>query len=125
MKHVNIFLETFISVYDNFSPKVKVEIKSQSLNSPWITKGIAESSKRMQKLYEKNLKTRTNDTETAYKLYNNLFQSIRRRSKQNYYSEKLLRLKYNSKKKKKMGSEERSDWNSDIKVIKLSSKNYR
>ena len=31
----------------------------------------------------------------AYKLYKNLSESIRWKSKQNYYSEKLLRLKYN------------------------------
>ena len=92
------FSETFILVYDNFFPKVKVRIKTKSLHSPWITKGIAKSSKRKQKLYEKYLKRRTNDTETAYKLYKNLFESIKRRAKQNYYSEKLLRFKYNSKK---------------------------
>ena len=89
------FSETFILVYDNFFPKVKVRIKTKSLHSPWITKGIAKSSKRKQNLYEKYLKRRTNDTETAYKLYKNLFESIKRRAKQNYYSEKLLRFKYN------------------------------
>ena len=87
-----------------FFLKVKVQIKTKSLHSPWITKGIAKSSKRKQKLYEKYLKRRTNDTETAYKLYKNLFKwrakqnyrrSIKWRAKQNYYSEKLLRLKYN------------------------------
>ena len=58
-------------------------------------KGIAKSSKRKQKLYEKYLKRRTNDTETAYKLYKNLFESIKQRSKQNYHSEKLFWLKFN------------------------------
>ena len=38
--------ETFISVYDNFFPKVKVRIKTKSLHNPWITKRIAKSSKR-------------------------------------------------------------------------------
>ena len=75
--------------------KVKVRIKTKSLHSPWITRGIVKSSKRKQKLHEKYLKRRTNDTETAYKLYKNLFESIKRRAKQNYYSEKLLRFKYN------------------------------
>ena len=65
---------------------------------PWITKGIAKFSKRKQKLYEKYLKRRTNETETAYKLYKDLFESIKQISKQNYYSEKLLRFKYNFKK---------------------------
>ena len=70
----------------------------KSLCSPWITKGIAKSSKTKQKLYKKYLKSRTNETETAYKLYKNLFESIRRRSEQNYYSEKLLRFKNDPKK---------------------------
>ena len=70
----------------------------KSLCSPWITKGIAKSSKTKQKLYKKYLKRRTNETETAYKLYKNLFESIRRRSEQNYYSEKLLRFKNDPKK---------------------------
>ena len=88
------FFETFISVYDNFFPKVKVRIKIKSLHSPWITKGISKSSKSSMK-NEKYLKMRTNDTKTAYKLYKNLFESIKGISKQNYYSEKLLRFKYN------------------------------
>ena len=70
----------------------------KSLCSPWITKGIAKSSKTKQKLYKKYLKSRTNETETAYKLYKNLFESIKRRSEQNYYSEKLLRFKNDPKK---------------------------
>ena len=70
----------------------------KSLCSPWITKGIAKSSKTKQKLYKKYLKRRTNETETACKLYKNLFESIKRRSEQNYYSEKLLRFKNDPKK---------------------------
>ena len=70
----------------------------KNLCSPWITKGIAKSSKTKQKLYKKYLKRRTNETETAYKLYKNLFESIKRRSEQNYYSEKLLRFKNDPKK---------------------------
>ena len=89
------FFERFISVYDNFFSKVKVWIKTKSLHNPWIMKGIAKSSKRKQKFYEKYLKRRTNDTETTCKLYKNLSESIKRRSKQNYYSEKLSRFKYN------------------------------
>ena len=68
------------------------------------------------------MKRRTNDTESAYKLYKNLFECIKLRSKQNYYYEKLLRFKYNQK--KIMDSDEKTDLESDIKVIKPSSKNY-
>ena len=35
---------------------IKVRIKTKSLHSPWITKGIANSSKWKQKLYEKYMK---------------------------------------------------------------------
>ena len=77
---------------------------------------IKYSERKVSKLYEKYLKRRTNDNETAYKLYKTLFESIKRRSKQNYYSENLLRFKYNSK--KNMGSDQRTDWESKIKVIK-------
>ena len=89
------FSETFILVYDNFFPKVKVQIKIKSFHNPWITKGIAKPSKRKQKFYEKYLKRKTNETETSYKMYKNLFESMKWRSKQNNYSEKLLRFKYN------------------------------
>ena len=75
IKHVNIFLKHIFQC-DNFFPKVKVSIKTKNPRSPWTAKGIAKSSKRTQKLYEKNLKRRTNATETAYKLYKNLFESI-------------------------------------------------
>ena len=50
------------------------------------------------KNHEKYLKSRTTEIETEYKLYENLFESTKRRSKQDYYFEKLLRVKYNSKK---------------------------
>ena len=81
------FFEKFISVYDNFFSKVKVRIKTKSLHSPWIRKGIAKSYKRKQKFDEKYLKRRTNETETAYRLYKNLFESIKRRYKQLLFRE--------------------------------------
>ena len=59
---------------------------------------IKYSKIKVSKLYEKYLERRTNDNETAYRLYKILFESIKPRSKQNYYSENLLRFKYNSKK---------------------------
>ena len=33
------FFERFISVYDNFLPKVKVRMRTKSLHGTWITKG--------------------------------------------------------------------------------------
>ena len=44
---------------------------------------------------KKKKKRRSNETKSTYKLYKKLFESIKRRYKLNYYSEKLLRFKCN------------------------------
>ena len=76
--------------------KVKVNFKSDQ--SPWITKGIAKPSKKKQRLYEKFLKNRTPKNEETYKTYKNLFETIKRRSKKKFYSEKLQKFKGDAKK---------------------------
>ena len=53
-------------------PKAKVLITTKGLHSPWIMKQIAKCSKTTQKLYEKYLKRRTTETETAYRSCKNL-----------------------------------------------------
>ena len=76
--------------------KVKIQLKVKNLQSPWITKEIMKGSKRNKKFYGQYLKKRTTGSNIAYKLYKNLFESIKQWSKQNYYVKKLLRFKYNS-----------------------------
>ena len=68
---------------------MEVKVKFKSYQSPWITKGIAKSSKKKQKLYEKFLKNRTPKNEETYETYKNLFETIKRRSKKKFYSEKF------------------------------------
>ena len=92
------FFNIFNSIYDIYFPKVSVRIKTKHIQSPWITKGIAKSSKRKQKLYEKFLKHRTRETELAYKSYKNLFESLKKRAKKKYYSEKISKYKHDAKK---------------------------
>ena len=58
-KEYKYFLNTFTDIYDNSFPKLEVKVKFKSDQSPWITKGIAKSSKKKQRLYEKLLKNRT------------------------------------------------------------------
>ena len=92
------FFNIFNSVYDIYFPKVFVRLKTTHIQSPWITKGIAKSSKRKQKLYEKFLKHRTRETELAYKSYKNLFESIKKKAKKKHYSEKISKYKHDAKK---------------------------
>ena len=76
-KAYDSFLQSFLSLYDEAFPKVKIKIKSKSFLSPWITKGILKSSKRKKKLYEKFLKNKTYSNEINYKTYKNVFKTIK------------------------------------------------
>ena len=88
----------FNSVYDIYFPKVLVWIKIKHIQSPWITKGIVKSSKWKQKLYEKFLKHRTREAELAYNSYKNLFESLKKKAKKKFYSEKVSKYKHDAKK---------------------------
>ena len=70
------FIKTITQVYDDCFPKTKFKIKSNNKANPWITKGIAKSSKRKQKLYEKFLKNRSIQNEKIYKDNRKLFETI-------------------------------------------------
>ena len=48
----NQFIKKYNLIYDDCFPIKVIEIKTKNLLSPWITKGIKESSKKKQKLYE-------------------------------------------------------------------------
>ena len=42
----NKFLDTFTSLFPNCFPRVKIKVKARTSFKPWITKGIAKSSKK-------------------------------------------------------------------------------
>ena len=65
------FIESITQIYDDCSPKTKFKIKSNNKANPWITKGIAKSSKRKQKLYEKFLKNRFNQMKKSIRITGN------------------------------------------------------
>ena len=75
------FLEFFLSLYNECFPKIKVKLKTQGQFNLWIIKGIRKSSKEKQKLYENFLKKRTKQSETEYKVYEIMFESIKHKSK--------------------------------------------
>ena len=92
------FLKTFSSCYEVSFPKVKIKIKSKSFLSPWITKGLIKSSKKKQKLYNNFLKHKTYKNEKKYKTYKNLFETLKLKSKKNYYAKLINKYKNNIKK---------------------------
>ena len=89
-KACNTFLDKFQVIYDQAFPKTKIKLKTKSLLSPWITKGLLKSSKTKHKLYDKYLKSKTYRNEIKYKSYKNLFESIKHKLKNIYYTFFLL-----------------------------------
>ena len=93
----DLFLKQFLKIYDQCFPFRRITIKSKSLLSRWITKGLLKSSKRKQNLYKKYLKYKTFTNERKYKMYKNLFEKIKIKSKREYYSSVLKKHQNNSK----------------------------
>ena len=79
------FLFVFGNLYEIAFPKIKIKVNSKNQPSPWITRGIIKSSKRKQKLYETFLKNRNSTNKENYKTFTRLFESIKQKSKKNYY----------------------------------------
>ena len=94
----NRSLQIFLSLHNEGFPKIKVKLRRQNHFRPWITLGIRKSSKREPGLYEKHLETRTAQNESQYKAYKNIFQTIKRKSQRNFYSQKILEHKNKFKK---------------------------
>ena len=98
MRLINSFNNIFNSIYDIYFQKAFVRLKTKHIQSPWITKGIAKSSKRKQNLYEKFLKHQTREAELACNSYKNLFESLKKKAKKKFYSEKVSKYKHDAKK---------------------------
>ena len=65
-KHTRNFSK-FSVAYTCFFPKKEITVKLINLMNPWVTKGIAKSLKKKQRLYEKYLKKRGAENEKIYK----------------------------------------------------------
>ena len=93
----NIFLSTFLRIYDCTFQKEIFEIKAKTRRSPWMTKGLIRSSKIKQRLYNKLLKNRSVNNEDRYKTYKNLFEKLKRAAKKHYYHDLLKQNHHDSK----------------------------
>ena len=91
------FLNNFSDLYDTYFPKEQIKLKCKDFESPWITNGIKESSKRKQRLYKKFLKNRNEKNELEYKTCKKRFEPIKKRSKILYFSNLSLKYKHSIK----------------------------
>ena len=80
------FIAILTSIYHEFFPENRIVVRHNKKSTPWITRGIAKSSKCRQKLYEKFLINCTSENEMNYKNYRKLSESVKRKSKTFFYS---------------------------------------
>ena len=87
------FSNEFLTLYEKHFPSKEYKVKNRDLVSPWMTKGMKKSSKQKQKLYIKYLKNKNHETASEYKNYKNLFEKLRKKGKQSYYSSLIVECK--------------------------------
>ena len=97
-KMFETFLKRFLYMYEKNFPIKEHIVKTKDLLTPWMTKGMKKSSKQKQKLYIKYLKRKNEASEIEYKNYKNLFEKLRKKSKQSYYASLIEQHKGNSRK---------------------------
>ena len=83
------FLRTFRGLYIHAFPIKEVSLKLINVFNPCMAKGLQKSSKKKQKIYDKFLKSKTNENENKYKTYKSLFEILKQKAKNIYYSRKL------------------------------------
>ena len=93
----NEFLKIFSKAYDSIFSDIQVNVKTKTILSQWIVKGIKKSSKNKQKLYKKFLKERAYNSERRYKNNKNLYEKIKSSPKKLYYKNQLLKYVNNLK----------------------------
>ena len=84
---MSVFLKKIIKRHDaKRKPKV-----------PWITYSLLKCIRRKNKLYKKYLNKPTETNATTFKMYRNKLNSLLKLAKQNYFSSKLDKERYNTR----------------------------
>ena len=92
------FFEIINSARDISFPEIKVNQKIKELKSNlWMTTGLKVSQKRKSKLYAKKMRNPTIENINLFKNFNNIYNKLRRLSKQMYYDEQFKANCENSK----------------------------
>ena len=85
-----------IEIIDRISPEHEVHIRNKRVNKPWISKSIANSIRKSKQLFKKSL------TDPCYQNryidYLKCLNKIKRTAKLDYYQQKCIDYKQNTKK---------------------------
>ena len=93
------FFQTIDSVRDLAFPEIRVKSKPIKFkHNPWMSQGLKISKKRKDKLCAKKFKCPTDVNINLYKIYNKIYNKVRRSAKKFYYDQQFKRFSNNSKK---------------------------
>ena len=92
------FHDILSATIDINAPLKEVKVKNNSINLPWITKGVQRSINKLKKLYQKSLETKQEVDIIRYKEYRSCLNRLKRCSKVLYYKSECISNRNNSKK---------------------------
>ena len=99
-KKFSQFSHKLEDVLNDVAPLKSVRISTKwRFIEPWMTKGIDQASRKKIKLYKKTLSTTcTQDDLKRYKEYRNIFNTLKLKTRREYYQAKCIAYKHNIKK---------------------------
>ena len=83
------FTNTITDILDTFAPfKSKTVYPKQQILNAWMSSGLLNSSKTLDKLHRKRTgKLKTDTAHTKYNEFRNIYQNLKRKDKIKYYSD--------------------------------------
>ena len=86
------FFKTMDSVRDLAFPEIKVKAKlTKFKHNPWMSSGLKVSKKRKDALFAKKVKCPSDNNVSIFKLYNKLYNKVRRSAKKMYYDNQIVK----------------------------------
>ena len=103
----NFFDETLQNTINILAPEKKIKVKNKNiLWKPWMTPALLRSSYKVNRLYKKTIGlNKTSKEYIKFVTYRTQFNKIKRKTKQNYYSDLFIKYKNDSKKSWKLMNE--------------------
>lgn len=95
----NYLTSILTNIINARAPPKLVKIKDIKFSEPWFTKAMKQSSSKLDDLHT-NTKNKPPDdiSHIEYKKYRNLYNSVKRRAKQDYYNSQFVKYYNNSRK---------------------------
>ena len=94
-----LFHGRLLSTINKIAPECKMKLTNkQSKREPWICQNLLQCSSKQRKYYKQALKSKNSSHWEKYKTYKKIFDKVKRYLRKNYYKNKCVEFKNNSKK---------------------------